>query len=55
MLKVELFLALINKSNPDNKPILSAIWDAMAEFYYVCNKSIALKTGIFIQMEAIWD
>ena len=55
MFKVELFLALIDKPNLDNKPILSVIWDAITELYYIYNKSIASKAGIFIQMETIQD
>ena len=52
---LESLLALIDKPNPDNEPALTAIWDAMAELYHVCNETIASKAGIFIRMEAIRD
>ena len=51
--KVELLLALINKPNPDNESVLTAIWNAIAELYQTYNETIALKAGIFIRTEAI--
>lgn len=54
-LEVESLLALIDKPNPNNEPTLAAIWNAMAELYLICNKTIASKAGIFVRMEAIRD
>ena len=47
-LKVESLLALINKPNLNNELTLAAIWNAIAELYYIYNEIIALKAGIFI-------